>query len=86
MINETSKQTYTTVGELIEELRKWDRDRLVAVQLNGITIDHPLFSLDCAHVERRPGLVIEIKDGEDPHERYLRLKGSVLGVPEGDDE
>lgn len=64
MINETSKQTYTTVGELIEELKRFDKDQLVVVRVSNRTISHPLFTVSQGETERRRAALIEIRDGE----------------------
>jgi hypothetical protein len=44
MTNSNSKQKYTTVGELIEILKRHDPDRIVVVDIDGRAgIHHPLF-------------------------------------------
>ena len=64
MINETSKQTYTTVGELVEELQRFDKDQLIIVNVSNRTIGHPLFVVTQGETQRRRAALITIRDGE----------------------
>lgn len=79
MINETSKQTYTTVGELIGELLKWNPGTLVSVRIPGLTMSHPLFEFSSSETKNRAAVTITIRDGEDIKQVYLR-RGHVIGA------
>lgn len=71
MTNSTTKQKYTTVGELIEILKRHDPDRIVVVDIQGRAgITHPLFearvsSFATFKTHAYPCVRLEIVDGCD---------------------
>lgn len=71
MTNSNSKQKYTTVGELIEILKRHDPDRIVVVDIEGRAgIHHPLFearngTFATFGTAAHPCVRLEVVDGDD---------------------
>ena len=71
MTNSTSKQEYTTVGDLIDQLQRFDRNDVVSVDAHGAgLIQHPLVSIERGRMNLgnpgcRPCVHIRITDGEN---------------------
>lgn len=70
MTNSKSKQEYTTVGDLIDQLQRFDSELPVSVNASGAgLIQHPLFamgrdSMKFGHTGYRPCVEIRIGDGD----------------------
>jgi hypothetical protein len=77
MTNSITKQEYTTVGDLIDQLKQFDRELPVTIRARDLydcesldhTINHPLIStergtMNLHNFGYRPCVEIRITDGE----------------------